>query len=124
MTMSDMKTFMVTYFGPPETRTRIGKRLDRYFRDRCLTDQKIDGGAREVELRNRTKIVCQELSAIGGFREPFIEMRVTTTDAYLARSTKAVQDYASKANLAFNMSVEPIKEEARRSKAPPSQPLM
>jgi hypothetical protein len=124
MTMDEMKNFRVTFFGPPETRKRVGKRLDRYFRDRCITDQKLDGGSRDVELRNRTKIVCRELSATGAFREPFIEMRVTTTDTYIARSSKAVRDYAMKANLTFDMSVEPIKEEIRRSNRPPSQQVV
>jgi hypothetical protein len=121
--MSEMKSFRVIFYGPAETRKRVGNKLDKYFKDRCLSDQKLESGTREVELRNRTKILCRELLVNGAFREPFLEMNVTATDEYLARSVKAVRSYAVKANLAFDLSIESVKEAHSPSRRPSQQSL-
>ncbi|MFN7991587.1 MAG: hypothetical protein U0R44_05500 [Candidatus Micrarchaeia archaeon] len=111
--MEETKRLRLTFFGSQRTRTAVLCKLERYFRRRGATEAHTDG-RREITLRNKTHITLEVKPAFGSSREPFLEMEVTTTDAYLARSSAAVKRFAMNLDIPLDIQVTPLRPASER----------
>lgn len=119
-----MKEYSVTILSSNGMKERMLARLDKYFRKRCQSITVLPSGDKEVVLRNQTKIRLKALNGLGSYREPIVEMHVTSTEDYIERSIRAVRTYASNQQVVIDVVVhQKVETPPKRKKLSPDASL-